>query len=140
MGVKAQVKAKWNADIITTEIEHEMMNRLERAGHAVAAAARQRVPIGTVTRAAYGGNPWTARKAGSLKKSIRVTRLSGDPNLDIRVYAGGMIVDGIDTYYAKWVEHGSVNTPPKAPHRPFLRPALRSCKGDIMTIMNGSGE
>jgi HK97 gp10 family phage protein len=137
MGVKAQVKAKWNADIITTEIEHEMMNRLEKAGNLVAASARQRVPIGTVTRPAYGGVPWTARKSGSLKKSIRVIRLSGDPNLDIRVYAGGVIVDGIDTYYAKWVEYGSVKTPPKVPHRPFLRPALRNCKSGIMTIMNG---
>lgn len=140
MGVKAQVKTKWDADVITTEIEHEMMNRLERAGHVVASAARQRVPIGTVTRPAYGGKSWTARKSGSLKKSIRVTRLQGDPNLDIRVYAGGIIVDGIDTYYAKWVEYGSVNTPPKTPYRPFLRPALRSCKSDIITIMNGTGE
>ena len=135
MGVKAQVKTKWNADIITSDIEREMMNRLEKAGNLVAASARQRVPIGTVTRPAYGGVPWTARKSGSLKKSIRVTRLPGDPNNDIRVYAGGIDVDGIDTYYARWVEYGSVNTPPKVPHRPFLRPALRSCRNDIKAIM-----
>ena len=135
MGIKAQTKVQWNVKEITAQIENEMMDRLEKAGERVAHVARQNVPIGAVTRPAYGGVPWTARKSGSLKKSIRVTRLPGDPNNDIRVYAGGIDVDGIDTYYARWVEYGSVNTPPKVPHRPFLRPALRSCRNDIKAIM-----
>jgi len=105
--------ANWNPDAITAEVEKKAMDRLEKAGEVVAAAARTKVPVAT----------------GKLRSTIRVTRLKGDPKLDIRVYAGNREKDG--AFYAHMVEMGTV----KMRARPFLRPALNGAKGNIMAIM-----
>jgi HK97 gp10 family phage protein len=102
-----------NEKEITEIIEHEAMNRLERAGHLVAESARGLVPVRT----------------GKLKSTIRVVRLKGDPKQNIRVYAGNRQKEG--AYYAHMVENGTI----KSPARPFLRPALNKNKSGIMGIM-----
>lgn len=116
--------ANWSPGAITIEVEKTAMDRLAKAGEVVAEKARQRAPIGKdITRAGKWGN----RKAGALRDSIRVTRLPGDPKLNIRVYAGNKS----DVFYARWVECGTV----KMPARPYLRPAINGAKATIMQIM-----
>ncbi|MFA5075632.1 MAG: HK97-gp10 family putative phage morphogenesis protein [Candidatus Babeliales bacterium] len=114
--------ANWHPEIITAEIEKRAMDRLEKAGEMVASRARQIVPVDT----------------GTLKSTIRVTRLKGDPKMNIRVYAGsrekgGSMQKGAvrGAFYAHMVEFGTV----KMKARPFLRPALNASKGSILDIM-----
>lgn len=122
----------WHPEIITAEIELEAMNRLERAGKVVEAAARSKVTVGN-SRPRYPGGPaWTERIAGTLRESIRTVRLKGDPKLNIRVYAGvERSGDKLTAYYAQWVEFGTVHMPAK----PFLRSAFNAAKSAIMAIM-----
>ena len=123
------MRAVWNPQgPITAEIEKAAMDRLERAGEVVAASARQKVPIGKARDPYKTGKEWTARKAGALRDSIRVTRLKDDAKQNIRVYAGNK-----EVYYARFVEYGTV----KMKAKPYLRPALNGAKGQIMAIMEG---
>lgn len=121
----------WSPGPITAEIEKKAMDRLAKAGEVVASKARQNVPVGKNRPLYKGGKAWTARIAGTLKKSIRVTRLKDDPKLNIRVYAGARKSDELTAYYAHMVELGTVNM--RA--RPFLRPALNASKAQIKSIV-----
>lgn len=116
------MKIEWNPEQITKEIETRAMDRLEKAGELVAARARNKVPVNT----------------GKLKSTIRVTRLKGDPKLNIRVYAGDRVKGGSrnkgaerGAFYAHMVEFGTA----KMAARPFLRPALNEVKGQIKGII-----
>ena len=114
----------WAPDKITTEIEKKAMDRLAKAGELVASRARSKVPIGKDVP--QGKGKWSKREAGVLKKTIRVVRLTGDPKLNIRIYAGNR-----DVYYARFVEYGTV----KMRAKPFLRPALAESKSSIKSII-----
>lgn len=118
--------AAWNPKAGDREIMGNAMDRLERAGEVVANAARQRVPVGVSRPGTKGGNDWTARESGALKKSIRVVRLHGDPKRNVRVYAGNR-----EVFYARFVETGTV----KMKAKPYLRPALNSSKAEIKRIL-----
>jgi HK97 gp10 family phage protein len=118
----------WSPGTITAEIEKRAMDRLQRAGEIVAEKARSKVPVGKDRPPYKNGKDWTERKAGALRDSIRVVRLSGDPKLDVRVYAGSRIV-----YYARWVEMGSVHN--NNPLKPYLRPALNESKSEIKNLV-----
>ena len=106
----------WHPETITAEIEKKAMDRLEAAANVVRDRARQKVKVDT----------------GALRNSLRVRRLKGDPKLDVRVYAGNRKkrVEG-GAFYAHMVEFGTV----KMPAKPFLRPALNECKGQIRGIV-----
>lgn len=125
--------ADWHPEQITEEIETRAMDRLEKAGEVVAAKARALVPVGQDRPQYKNGKAWTAREAGTLRDSIRVTRLEGDPKLNIRVYAGARQSDKLTAYYAHWVEFGSVHN--QTPRKPFLRPALNFSKAEIKRIV-----
>ncbi len=116
----------WNPKVADEQIMHAAMDRLEKVGHLIADKARQKVPIGKNVRA--GAGKWSGREAGALRSSIRVVRLKGDPNLNIRVYAGSTKV-----FYARWVEYGTA----KMKARPFLRPALNASKAEAQRILDG---
>ncbi len=129
---------KWHPEIITAEVEKKAMDRLETAAGYVMGMARQLVPIGQSRPPYKSGKAWTARQAGLLRDSIRVTRLKGDPKLNIRVYAGWRQSDKLTAYYARWVELGSIHN--ATPKKPYLRPALHQCKSRILSIVeNGNG-
>jgi len=111
------MKAKWNPiGPITAAIEKKAMDRLETAAGLVAARARMLVPV----------------DKGNLKESIRVTRLKGDPKLNVRVYAGNRKrrAEG-GAFYAHMIEYGTV----KLKAKPFLRPALNAVKGRVKGIV-----
>lgn len=142
----------WAPEQITVEVEKKAMDQLEQAGEIVAGIAKLLCPVGEVTRyerktfrhtvsakhsetgqrykvwlpATTGASVWTARKPGTLKSSIRVTRLHGDPKQNIRVYAGNFLA-----YYARFVEYGTV----KMKAKPFLRPAFNSAKAKIKAML-----
>ena len=130
MAAKVTIK-DWSPDKITAEIEKKAMDRLERAAHVVANSARSLAPVGVMRPQYKTGKAWTERVPGTLRNSIRVTRLAGDPKNDVRVYAGGRQSDKLTAYYARFVEYGTRYLA----RRPFLRPALDQNKGAIMQIM-----
>ena len=113
--------ASWNPEKADGELRKNVMERLEKIGHRVAADARNRVPVGKDVP--EGKGKWSKREAGALKKSIRVVRLKGDPKMNVRVYAGNR-----DVFYARFIEHGTV----KMRAKPFLRPALMAAKKDLV--------
>lgn len=121
----------WHPEIITAEIEKRAMDRLEKAAKIVASKARAKVPTGKDRPRYKTGEPWTERKAGALRDSIRVIRLPGDAGLNIRVYAGTK-TGREDIYYARWVEMGSVHN---IPRKPYLRPALNESKTTILKMV-----
>jgi HK97 gp10 family phage protein len=115
------MRITWNPGPITTEVEAAAMDRLEEIANRIAARAKAFCPVGTISRPRKaGGKEWTERVPGTLRNSIRVTRLKGDPKLDVRVYAGNRD----NAYYAPFVERGTV----KMKAKPFLRPAAAGAK------------
>ena len=123
--------SNWNPQKWDGEIMAASMERLRKAAELVADRARGKCPVGTLSRpiyrtGPYAGQPWTARDAGALKRSIRVVekKESGASiagNRNVRVYAGNYLV-----YYAKIVEYAG---------KKFLRPALNMSKADIKNIL-----
>jgi Bacteriophage HK97-gp10, putative tail-component len=124
--------SNWNPQKYDQEFASASMDRLRKAAEVIAEKARAKCPVGTVSRpiykrGPYAGQPWTARDAGALKKTIRVVERIGDEGKplaegrNIRVYCGNYI-----TYYAKIVEYGG---------RAFLRPALNESKDEIRNIL-----
>lgn len=128
--------SNWHPEKYDKEIAGSAMDRLRAAAQVVAREARGRCPTGSISRpmyksGPYANQPWTARDAGSLKRTIRVVEKKGPEegamlfeSRNVRVYAGTYIV-----YYASIVEHT----------RPFLRPALEASKGAIAGIIRGGG-
>jgi HK97 gp10 family phage protein len=121
----------WAPEQITVEVEKKAMDQLEQAGEIVAGIARLLCPVGKARPIYKGKKAWTERVPGTLKKSIRVRRLRGDPKLDVRVYAGARQSDKLTAYYAHMVEYGTVEMKAK----PFLRPAFNSAKAKIKAML-----
>jgi len=128
-------------EVITSELEKQAMNKLEKVCEVVAKKARGLVPIGkdrpTYTAGNYAGKEWTSRKAGTLRDSIRVVRLKGDPGKDVRVYAGARQSNKLTAYYAHMVEYGSINN--DNPRKPFLRPAFEMVAGNLQGYLDSIG-
>lgn len=120
--------ANWRAKEVFNEISTQAFKNAETVMDQVAAAAKIKAPVGTITRTATGSSKvWTERIPGSLRKSIR--RVSRTDKNNVRVYAGNFQV-----YYARFVEMGTV----KMRKRPYLRPAFQEIKARILnTIRNG---
>ncbi len=85
-------------------------------------------------------------KSGSLRKSGRITVFRKADVVGAYIKFGGIVVDGVDTYYAPWIELGTPGTEFKGKRgyfgrelkldseksrvpveaKPFMRPALKS--------------
>lgn len=122
----------WNPSAMDETFENVAIERLVEAAGVVATHARQKCPVGTVSRpiyktGRYAGKLWTSRDAGRLKKSIRIVRKktkSGkafSKKRDVRVYAGSYLTD-----YTYAVEYGG---------KAFLRPALTESISEIKSII-----
>lgn len=120
----------WNPNVMDQTFEDVAVERLVEGAEVVAEKARRLCPAGTVSRpiykkGPYAGQPWTARDAGQLRKSIRVVQkktASGKPLMrrrNVRVYAGHYLA-----YYASIVEFS----------HPFMRPALAGSIGELKAI------
>ncbi len=126
MGRATVTLKDWAPAVITAEIEKKAMDGLEKVCEQIADRARSLCPVDT----------------GALKSTIRVRRLKGDPYLDVRVYAGSRVAGGGSkkgadrgAFYAHMVEYGTV----KMAKKPFLRPALDSVKGNVISIITSEG-
>lgn len=134
------MKVEWHPEEVTAEIEKKAMDRLEMCGDIVAEKAQAKFPLGKPEDLPNRKTkkPWKSMDTGTLRDTIRVVRLYGDPKLDVRVYAGNRVKGGSmkkgaerGAFYAHMVEFGTV----KMAARPFLRPALNSSKSEIKIIM-----
>ena len=121
----------WNPNVMDETFENVSMERLIEAANVVAESARRECPVGTKSRpiylkGKYSGQPWTARDAGQLKRSIRVVTkktLDGKPlwrKRNVRIYAGHYLA-----YYARIVEF----------YNPFMRRALYNSLPEIKSIL-----
>lgn len=121
----------YNPNAFDQEFEDVAIERLVAAAEVVASRARAKCPVGTESRpmyqrGKYAGRKWTARDAGALKKSIRVTqkKTKGGKALskkkNVRVYAGHYLA-----YYADIVEFKT----------PYMRPALDASISTIKSIL-----
>lgn len=123
--------SNWNPQKFDGEFMNASMDRLRKAAEVVASKARAKCPVGTISRpiyktGKYAGQPWTARDAGALKKTIRVVEKKETgaeimKGRNIRIYAGNYL-----RYYAQIVEYNG---------RAFMRPALNASKGEIRSIL-----
>lgn len=122
----------WNPNAADQIFEDVAVERLIEAAEVVAARARQLCPVGTVSRpiykrGPYAGKEWTARDAGQLRRSIRVTTKkskSGKPLMrkrNVRVYAGHFLA-----YYASIVEYAG---------KTFMRTAINSTLSEVKAII-----
>jgi hypothetical protein len=125
--------ARWEPDSVNEIIENASFDALMKGAEVIKANAQRLCPVGTESRpiykkGPYAGQPWTARDAGALKKSIRIvqkTSKSGKPLVrlrNIRVYAGNYLA-----YYASIVEHAG---------KAFMRPAVEN-RGAILSAIKG---
>jgi len=126
--------SNWNPQKYDGEFAKASMERLRNAARVIAKEAARNCPVGTLSRpmykkGKYAGQPWTARDAGALLKSIRVVEKKedyatlvtyGGPLRNVRVYAGNYLV-----YYAAIVEF----------HKSYLRKALNASKGQVRSIL-----
>lgn len=121
----------FNPNKYDASFEDVTIDRLVDAAELLAAAVRRRCHVGTVSRpmyrsGPYAGLPWTARDAGQLKRSVRVTRLktkSGkafSKKRNVRVYVGNKMA-----YYASIVENS----------KPFMRPAYYASFGAMKSVI-----
>lgn len=121
----------WNPNVMDETFENVAIERLIEAAGVVANNARNKCPVGTESRpmyktGKYAGQPWTARDAGQLKKSIRVVRKktkSGkafSKKRSVWIMAGHYLA-----YYARIVEFS----------KPYLRPALTQSIPEIKSII-----
>lgn len=127
--------ASWTADINKELID--LFNRattkdFDHAAEYLAGQIRNKTPVGTISRpiyrkGPYAGEPWTARDAGQLRKSVRVTRrraVAGETTLlqaaDVRVYIGHYLA-----WYAAIVEFT----------KPFVRPTFYASLPRVKQIL-----
>jgi len=123
--------AYWNFNEADQDLSNVAESRLIIAANEIAKEVRQACPVGTVSRPMYKTGPyknctWTARDAGQLKKSVRVTTKKNKwgreiwRRKNIRVYVGHY-----DAYYAAIVEFSHA----------FMRPALVRVLGSVKSII-----
>lgn len=132
--------SNWNPQAYDGEIMGASMERLRAAAEVVAEKTRTNLrgiirhetsrPV--YKKGPYAGEPWTARTAGALLKTVRVVeKTEKNATLiyqigNIRVYCGNFLV-----YYALAFEYAASSKRGKA----FLRPALNSSKETIKSIL-----
>jgi len=114
------------------QIAKSCMDRLRKAGAVIRDAAKNKCVVGTISRPAPdGGKVWMEREPGALKETIRLAEKTGEKGLegrDVRIIAGNY-----KTWYATQVEFGRGGW--KGGAHPFLRPAMRSTKNEVQSIL-----
>lgn len=126
---------KWYDEEFIAAVNVTVRKDITKGLKVVQKAAKARCPVGIEERfvaktGKHAGKPWTARRPGTLKKSIR-TRMSKKKKLSGQVIAGGRSSTKLTAYYALIVEVGSAKHGRTA--YPYLRPALEESMPAIMS-------
>lgn len=124
---------EWEDKRLIAEVQAVSRKAIRKGLVTVARSAKAKCPVGVDERfvaktGANAGKPWTARKPGTLKRSIR-TRMS-KKKLSGQVIAGARSSTEQTAFYAGMVEFGTKNMPAQ----PYLRPAIEE---NFESIMNG---
>ena len=116
--MSVNVTIKWDSSQYMKAVDAGLADVIENVADDVLETATQLCPVGKIERAASGtaagGKTWSARKPGSLKKSGRKYGFKNENGIGAYIKFGGIVVDGIDTYYGQIVEA----------KKPFLRRAF----------------
>lgn len=132
--------SNWRPEQFDGEFMNASMDRLRDAAEVIASKAKSNLASAikhAVSRPPYktgdyANEPWTAREAGSLLKSVRIVEKKETYGTlmatfrNIRVYVGNYLV-----YYALPFEYATTRKRGKA----FLRPALNASKTEIKSIL-----
>ena len=130
--MSANITIKWDSEKFMKAVDAGLAGVIDGAAEDVLETAVQLCPVGTVTREASGksalyGKTWSARKPGSLKKSGRVYKFKNSDGIGAYIKFGGVVVDGIDTYYGQIVEA----------KKRFLRRSLIRHRAKLRSKMRG---
>ena len=132
-GIKIVAQIHWNPKLAEHEIMGRAMDRLEEAAKAMASVVKDATPEGSVTRpmyktGPYAGKYWTARDAGSLKRSVRTARKEGSTARNVRIIVGHR-----KAYYGKIIEFGINGNQ----HQGFFRKSINRGKRIAKNILMG---
>jgi len=131
-------KMFWNPNLADHEIIGNAMKRLKKAGEAMADEVEKNTPIGTESRPMYktgdyAGQYWTARDAGALRDSVRVTSNSNGNPLDWRSRNVWIMTGNRKAYYGKIIEFGVNGNK----YQGFFRKAINRSKKKASKILTG---
>ena len=129
-------KMFWNPNVAEHEIMGNAMKRLKKAGEAMADEVRENTPVGTVSRPMYkkgdyAGQYWTAKDAGALRDSVRVTSEEGSS--DWRSRNVWIMTGNRKAYYGKIVEFGVNGNE----YQGFFRKSINRSKKKASKILTG---
>lgn len=105
----ATVEIKWDSKAFMDAVDAGAENVVSQTAKEILEYATSICPVGKVERAPSGksaqfGKTWSARRPGSLKQSGRIYEFKNQGGIGAYIRFGGIIVDGIDTYYSQIVE------------------------------------
>ena len=121
------------------------MGRVEKAAVLLRDTARNKVPVwqgpfwGPYKTGKHAGMIWTARDHDNLLKTIRVTKKKDTftnlsfglaSHMNIWVMCGNY-----KTWYANQVEYGRGEWKGKKTRHPYLRPAIKQSRADMIRIV-----
>jgi hypothetical protein len=140
----------WQAERVGNAVMDVCENAVYDGAETVLKKAAARCPVETVESVERRSGSEKVKKygagSGALKASGRITKFKKQGVVGAYVTFGGMVVNGVDTYYGPFVELGTPGTKfhngrgyygHKLEHRvavkarPFLRPALKSSRSKI---------
>ena len=117
----------WNPTLADERIMERAVQKIDEIAEMMAREVRKNIMskglVGTVSRpmyrtGPYAGKYWTARDAGSLLRSVRVTKQNMGGGASHRNHNVWVMVGNTKTYYAKIVEY----------YTPYFRPAINRAK------------
>lgn len=100
---------------VPSKVKAEVRIALEKSANEIVATAKQLVPVDSGALRDSIGWTWGAAPKGSMTLGKVQTAPNSD-RLAITIYAGSS-----EAFWARWVEHGTVDTPAQ----PFFFPAYR---------------
>lgn len=127
----------WNPKLAEHEIMGNAMDRLQKAADVMAKEVKDATPEGTVSRPIYKSGPyagkyWTARDAGSLRRSVRTAKKDGSTQRNIRIIVGHR-----KAYYGKIIEFGTNDKEGGNQHKGFFRKAINRSKRKARNALMG---
>ena len=132
----------WNPKLAEHDIMGNALKRLTEVGEAMAAEVKKSTPVGTLSRPMYKTGPyknkyWTARDAGALQRSVRITKswedIDGNTSSEMSSRNVWVICGTTKAYYGKIIEYGTNGNK----YQGFFRKAINRSKKRANLILRG---